>query len=369
MATVFIQKRQGKKGMRYVILYKDPLTFKSKYFKSCRKYKTAQTEVTKLRKLLDDGKAPEPAKKVQYRTFGEVAQSLEVVWKGRVKENDLSIETYEGYLLRSKILCRSFGKRLLCDLARDEIKNFRLHQYEEVSAATSNRNLFIMKQIFKHGLELKAAAIDQAKDIKYLSEKEHERKRFLTPEQIGSLVKASQLTRAKHYLPVLIYMGAEHGTSKQEALSLEWKDIDFNFQDAGIIRFHRTKNDHERTEFLMPRTRQALLDWKAHLEWMRRRQNIKVEKTSHVFCRLNGTPLKSFKKAWWNTCGFAGFDDLNYHDLRHTFCSNLILTGAGLKDVKEMIGHKDLSTTDRYSHLTALHKHKAQEKLAAHYAR
>ena len=58
-----------------------------------------------------------------------------------------------------------------------------------------------------------------------------------------------------------------------------------------------------------------------------------------------------------------------YHDLRHTFCSNLILSGSDLKDVKEMIGHKDLSTTDRYSHLTAIHKKHNQERLAAHYAR
>jgi site-specific recombinase XerD len=65
----------------------------------------------------------------------------------------------------------------------------------------------------------------------------------------------------------------------------------------------------------------------------------------------------------------AGFDDLNYHDLRHTFCSNLILSGSDLKDVKEMIRHKDLSTTDRYSHLTAIHKKHNQERLAAHYAR
>ena len=34
-----------------------------------------------------------------------------------------------------------------------------------------------------------------------------------------------------------------------------------------------------------------------------------------------------------------------------------------------MIGQKDLSTTDRYSHLTAYHKKASQERLAEHYGR
>ncbi|MFH0844353.1 MAG: tyrosine-type recombinase/integrase [Pseudomonadota bacterium] len=55
-------------------------------------------------------------------------------------------------------------------------------------------------------------------------------------------------------------------------------------------------------------------------------------------------------------------------DLRHTFCSNLLLSGSDLKDVKEMIGHRDLSMTDRYSHLTISRKLSRQEELARFYA-
>ena len=55
------------------------------------------------------------------------------------------------------------------------------------------------------------------------------------------------------------------------------------------------------------------------------------------------------------------------HDLRHTYCSNLLLAGSDLKTVKEKIGHRDISMTDRYSHLTANHKLLHQEQLAAHY--
>lgn len=65
----------------------------------------------------------------------------------------------------------------------------------------------------------------------------------------------------------------------------------------------------------------------------------------------------------------AGLNDFHYHDLRHTFCSNLLLSGSDLKDVKEMIDHSDLAMTDRYAHLTIKHKRIRQDELAKYYAR
>ena len=61
-------------------------------------------------------------------------------------------------------------------------------------------------------------------------------------------------------------------------------------------------------------------------------------------------------------------NDLHFHDLRHIFCSNLIISGANLKEVKEMIGHSDIVMKDRYSHLTSEHKLHRQKRLAEYYA-
>lgn len=168
-------------------------------------------------------------------------------------------------------------------------------------------------------------------------------------------------------MPALILLGAEHGTSRQEALSLKWSDINFDFDEQGMIQLFRTKNSQRRTVFLMPRTRQALLDWREHLRQMRERRNITDIKSDHVFCRLDGTPFKEFIRAWRRCCEIARFTDLHYHDLRHTFCSNLILSGSELKDVKEMVGHGDISMTDRYSHINLMRQRYLQNQLAAHY--
>jgi integrase len=60
-------------------------------------------------------------------------------------------------------------------------------------------------------------------------------------------------------MPAIIYLGAEHGgASKQEILSLEWRDIQFENGDDGLIRLIKTRNERERIECIMPRTIIAL---------------------------------------------------------------------------------------------------------------
>ena len=144
--------------------------------------------------------------------------------------------------------------------------------------------------------------------------------------------------------------------------------VNFEYNKTGLIRLFRKKNARERIEYLMPRTKQALLNWQKHLDYKRRRIKIDKVKSDHVFCRIDGTPIKNFNKSWWAARRAAGLNDFHFHDLRHTFCSNLIISGSDLKDAKEMIGHADISMTDRYSHLTGLHKRIRQERLAQHYA-
>ena len=371
MATVFIQKKKRKTRNSYIIMYKNPLSGKIKYYKTLQKQKDAQKTANDLRTLLDTGKLPVSNKeklKVMASTFREMGNLLDQVWKQKFINSQLSPKTYQDYSLILNQLNDIFGRRLLCEISQRQVLDYRNELAEKISNVTSNRYLFVIKQVFKQSMSEGAILEDPAGPIVYLSEKDHERNRYILPHAIDDLIKASQETRSKFYMPALIFLGAEHGTSRQEALSLKWGDIDFDFQGKGLIRLFRNKNKRERTEYLMPRTKQALQDWKKHLEWMRHRKRIEIIEPDTVFCRLNGTPLKRFDNAWRRICKIASIDDFHYHDLRHTFCSNLLLSGSDIKDVKEMIGHSDITMTDRYSHITNLHKYYRQNKLAEHYA-
>lgn len=55
------------------------------------------------------------------------------------------------------------------------------------------------------------------------------------------------MVKARFYLPALIYLGAEHGASKQETMDLKWSGIDFDFQGGGLINFFRQKTGRHRT--------------------------------------------------------------------------------------------------------------------------
>ena len=369
MATVQIQRRKHKKGVTYPIYFKNQYSGKKEYFKTFPKFKDAQKAANDLRAVLDTGKLPDNTQnKLNPLTFKEIGQRQKEEWNSKLSRNDLSPKTYEDYCIFLNKLNHFFGRKLLCQITKDEVEIYRNTMASELSKVTSNRYLFIIKQVFKKGLSLKAILEDPVKQIHKFSEKDHERKEFLLPHQLDRLVASTQKSRAKFYMPAVIYLGAEHGASKQEILNLNWKDIIFDYSDVGLIKLFRTKNKKKRVMFLMPRTKEALLNWRDHLEMMRKSKKITEPKSDRVFCRIDGTSLKSFKKAWWNALKEAGIQNFHFHDLRHTFCSNLLLAGSDLKDVKEMIGHEDISMTDRYSHLTFSHMIQKQSQLADHYS-
>ncbi len=55
----------------------------------------------------------------------------------------------------------------------------------------------------------------------------------------------------------------------------------------------------------------------------------------------------------------AGVGEFKWHDMRHHFASRLVMNGVPLNTVRELLGHADLQTTMRYSHLAPDHLREA----------
>ena len=77
----------------------------------------------------------------------------------------------------------------------------------------------------------------------------------------------------------------------------------------------------------------------------------------HVFYN-KGTdkPYHQVQRSFQAALKKAGITDFKFHDLRHTFASHLAMSGVELITIKELLGHKDMTMTLRYAHLTPAKK-------------
>jgi len=67
--------------------------------------------------------------------------------------------------------------------------------------------------------------------------------------------------------------------------------------------------------------------------------------------RKPGGHLTAVRKTFDRACREAGIEDFHCHDLRHTFASWLVNQGTPIYEVSALLGHCDVSVTQRYSHL------------------
>lgn len=59
----------------------------------------------------------------------------------------------------------------------------------------------------------------------------------------------------------------------------------------------------------------------------------------------------------------AGIEGLRWLDLRHTFASRLVMASVDLRTARELLGHKTMEMTLRYSHLSPGHQLDAIKRL------
>jgi integrase len=144
------------------------------------------------------------------------------------------------------------------------------------------------------------------------------------------------------------------GARRGEALGATWDQFDLS---AGVWtkpsahtkqkRSHRVPLSAPAVQLLMS-IRQRQVD----AEERARRAGKQVAPQPFVFPGdVAGRPLTDLKKSWAAVCKKAKIEGARVHDLRHTFASILVSGGGSLPLIGAMLGHTQVSTTARYSHL------------------
>jgi len=75
------------------------------------------------------------------------------------------------------------------------------------------------------------------------------------------------------------------------------------------------------------------------------------EKSGYVFGNGKGGHVGDIKRSFASAYRKAGITDFRFHDLRHTYASHLAIREVYIRALQELLGHKTLAMTQRYSHL------------------
>jgi integrase len=89
----------------------------------------------------------------------------------------------------------------------------------------------------------------------------------------------------------------------------------------------------------------------AVLSNMRAEAKAKHSISPYLFPSRNGKHRVDLKKIWPAICKAAKIERLRVHDLRHSFASILVASGASLPMIGKLLGHTQVATTQRYAHL------------------
>lgn len=156
----------------------------------------------------------------------------------------------------------------------------------------------------------------------------------------------------------LLYSGLRRG----EMLALTWGDIDFKNKEITVnksVGFHGNQPYLKSTKTKSGTRQVILLDCLAE-----KLKPLRKNKDELLFGCENGyLTERRFATIHEHWVEATGLEDVTAHMLRHSFATYLFEAGVSVKDVQEIIGHSQYSTTmDIYTHITKEHREEALQK-------
>ncbi|HEY4357967.1 MAG TPA: site-specific integrase, partial [Acidobacteriaceae bacterium] len=174
------------------------------------------------------------------------------------------------------------------------------------------------------------------------------RLRFLSREEYDTLHAAIQARFPEHLAEFIVSVNT--GMRLSEQYSLTWGQVHL---DRRTIDLTKTKNGSARTVHLNA-------DSVAALKTLHK----KTTKSSDMVFPRQGPRFDT--RSWF----VPSLEDANitgyvWHSNRHTFCSWLAMAGASIKEIQELAGHKTITMSARYSHLSPEHRLSVIDRIAS----
>jgi len=249
--------------------------------------------------------------------------------------------SYKRDVTISKVLLKFFSKMPLNNVTSWHVEKFKSQRKEEgKSLSTINRELTVLKRVFNLGIEWKLTSHNPVKGVKFFKIPLG-KLRVLSEEEFQRLFNSA----TPHLRPILL-IAVSTGMRRGEVLNLKWEDIDFK---TGVIFVRDSKSYESRAIPMSENLKEALKELRKNSD------------NEYLFCNLDGTPIESVNRSFHTARKRSGIAYCTFHCLRHTFATRAVMKGVDLATVQELLGHKTIAMTKRYSHPTPEHKKKAVE--------
>lgn len=272
--------------------------------------------------------------------------------------SQLTIRNYRHYLDKFAGWFEQLGHQDLKELNQDLIREYRVYlsNYQDqfgqnLTRRTQSYYVIALRSFLKFMIKNDMPVLHPEKIDLPKAESQH--MQFLTVEKVEQLLSQPKLSsksglRDKAILEVLFSTGLR----VSELVKLNIDQINFDTGEIGVIG----KGRRPRVVFLSDRAS----------DWLKRWFNTREDKWLPVFVRFAGKQddvgsdgesmrltSRSVQRIVDKYVKLAKLPiKISPHGIRHSFATDLLQNGASLRDVQEMLGHKNISTTQIYTHVT-----------------
>lgn len=260
---------------------------------------------------------------------------------------NVSDNTLQAYCRDIRQFCtyvESMGFDLLTS-GRTQVLSFMVDMQKSGKADSSIlRSISSLRTLYSYLMMNSTVHTNPAANLK-MPKQEKKMPDFLTKDEIDALLSIEDMNsprsvRDKAMLEVMYASGIK----VSELISLRTNDID---TDLGYIRCCRTANIR-----IVPLGKPAVDAVRHYLSFAR--PSLASDGVDSLFVNCSGSPMsrQGFWKIIKEYAAKAGIKkDITPRTLRHSFALHLLENGADLASIQEMLGHKDISSTQMYAKL------------------
>lgn len=246
-----------------------------------------------------------------------------------------------------------FTFKLLTDKFGDDVSLKRINTYQVESLLIERFNE--AKYATSLALRVLKSAFNKAVDWNYLNENPITKIKlpkivkpfpvFISEDELKKVIDKE--TR-KDFKDIYLF-GFHTGCRISEILNMKWNAVDFNNKIIAVKndKTFTTKNKKDR---IIPINNKLLEMLKVRIPFI-----TSIDKSDYIFEKTKGVIYRAdtVSKCFKEVVREAKLDErVHIHTLRHSFASNLVKNNVSLYVVKELLGHKDIQTTQIYAHLT-----------------